>query len=105
METIEKLYNALELHRKDLEWHEDSWDTRLTHCHLLKFYSGKAHIFQVRGWDYYDEFNKYPTLRINVVNWTITAGTATIYLQDDEDAKDWYILEDNPTLRVLYGNE
>lgn len=59
--------------------------------------------FEVRGWG---KPAKLPNgkwmLEVSAVNWTITAGTCTLQLNED-DIDKFEILEDNKALQVLIG--
>ncbi len=78
---------------------DDIYDKgRHTYCHII--WMNKEHNFpkfEVRGWAL-----RGPILNVSVVNWTVTAGTASLSLNDD-NLEEFKILEDDPTLMVLYG--
>lgn len=73
---------------------------RHSYCTLV--YMSKQvgiHFFEVRGY----RLTKNGTmLDISSCNWTLSAGTCTIELTE-ENLNEWNILEDSPCLRVLYG--
>ena len=86
---------------------------RFTYCHMVLTnlkdptngnslkapHKGGLHRFEVRGWRVVKK--EWKVLKVSAVNWTITAGTCTVDLTED-NISDWDILEDNPTLRILY---
>jgi len=98
--------NILELHQR-LEYYKKTnpfvpgFDEpgRHTYCHLMVLHEGKYHKFEVRGWH---TTMDYRFTELSCVNWTLAAGTCTISIKDDNIAK-FKILEDEPTLQVLYG--
>lgn len=81
-----KKQSKIKLFKKELEKHkkppsDDPYDNRVTHCYLKYVHTdGKEHIFEVRGWAKKIENDE---LRISVVNWTLCAGTATLYLKEE----------------------
>jgi hypothetical protein len=75
MDKLIKFYETLESYRKPPS--DDPYDNRVTHCYLAYEHEGKTHHFEVRGWKPIDETG---TLYISVVNWTLCAGTAGLYM-------------------------
>lgn len=72
---------------------------RHTYCHLMVRHEGKWHKFEVRQ---FRTTMDYGLIEVSCVNWTLAAGTCTLSIKDDS-VKDFKILEDEPTLQVLYG--
>ena len=82
---------------------DEMYDTRHTYCHLIHMGELKGvnyPRFEVRGWR---TNKKQDVLEIDVVNWTVCAGTATLVVRE-ENIEKWEILETNPALQVLIGN-
>lgn len=78
---------------------DDPYDSgRHTYCHLAHYAKGAWHFFEIRGMSV-----KENRAHVSAVNWTLCAGTCAIDLTE-VSVKDWKILEDEPTLQVLYGN-
>ncbi len=72
---------------------------RHTYCHLMLNYQGQWHRIEVRAFNItYD----YSLIEVSAVNWTLAAGTCTLRI-NPENVKDFKILEDEPTMQVLYG--
>lgn len=81
---------------------DDSYDDRHNYCHMVYLdpVTNKMHTFQVRGFSY-DSVKEI--LSISAVNWTICAGTCTIRLMNEHlELAKWKILEDEPTLQILF---
>jgi hypothetical protein len=87
MDNLIKFYETLESYRKPPS--DDPYDNRVTHCYLSYEHEGKTHHFEVRGWKPIDETG---TLYISVVNWTLCAGTAGLYMNTGI-VDDYKILE------------
>ena len=84
-------------------------DRRHTYCNLM-ITKGKfvGHVFEVRSKPEKDELDYGEHTRdryvISSCNYTVQAGTCTVSLsQRTLDQYGWAIVEDNPTLKVLYG--
>jgi hypothetical protein len=88
MTKLKEFLKTLETYRKPPS--DDPYDNRVTHCYLAYELKGKTHHFEVRGWA--KKIDSEGVLKIAVVNWTLCAGTAMLYM--DEDIVDEYkILE------------
>lgn len=71
---------------------------RHTYCHLMVQHMGKYHKFEIRSIRVaYD----YSVIELGAVNWTMAAGTCTLSIKP-ETVGLFKILEDHPTMRVLY---
>lgn len=73
---------------------------RHTYCHIMALHNGKWHKFEVRG---HNITMDYGMVEISAVNWTMAAGTCTLSIQREQDVSIFKILEDEPTMQVLYG--
>lgn len=73
---------------------------RHTFCHLMVLHQGKWHKFEVRG---FNVTMDYGMIELSCVNWTLAAGTCTLSIQRENKISDFKILEDEPTMQVLYG--
>jgi hypothetical protein len=87
MNKLNIFYETLETYRKPKS--DDPYEDRTTHCYLEYIHEGKPHTFEVRGWSKI----KDGILNISVVNWTLCAGTATIYM--NEDIVDGYRIKED----------
>jgi hypothetical protein len=85
MSKLANFRSQLELHRKPKS--DDPYDDRTNHCYLRYNHEGKDHCFQVRGWGKI----KNNELAISVVNWTLTAGPASLHVK--EETVDNYKIE------------
>lgn len=84
MNKLQEFLKTLEIYRKPPS--DDPYDNRITHCYLSYEHEGKTHHFEVRGWA--KKIDSEGVLKISVVNWTLCAGTAMLYM--DEDILDGY---------------
>lgn len=103
MNKLKDFYKALEKYRRPVEDVRE----RMNWCHLLTKHKGELHRFQVRYASFKvdnDEYDKSDTIVLDVVNWTMCAGTATLTLTEDTCGK-WLIEEDEPTVGLLYVEE
>lgn len=72
---LEKFYKELERHRKP----RVSGYDRITHCYLSHEENGEVHHFEVRGWKPIED----GVLNISLVNWTIVAGSCSLFLTEE----------------------
>lgn len=72
---------------------------RHTYCHLMVKHQGKWHKFEVRQ---FRVTMDYGMIEIAAVNWTLAAGSCTLSIQRENNINDFKILEDEPTMQVLY---
>lgn len=81
----------------------DEFDSRPTWCHILTRHKGELHRFEVRWAKYWSDVqeNSLDVIHINVVNWTLCAGTATLTLSND-NVGQFVIEEEEPTIGLLY---
>jgi len=91
--------------------HEDAYDHgRHTYCHIVwmdEHRGEKFPIFEVRGWSaLYSKIcpGELDQIHVSAVNWTVSAGTCSMHLNDSNISK-FKILENDPTLQVLIGNK
>lgn len=108
MDDIFRLHQRLQYYKTtnpyDPEIHERG---RHTYCHLMvyiragetPYYSEGWHKIEVRG---HQTVLDYSRIELSAVSWTLAAGTCTITI-DEINCKRFKILEDEPTLQVLYG--
>ena len=57
------------------------------------------HKFEVRGFGVVPD---YSVIEVSCVNWSLAAGTCTLTI-DEVNCHRFKILEDEPTIQVLYG--
>lgn len=111
MEAMVKLANDLSRWKRDNpnksdgeDWH----DNRHTYCHIMYYIDEQAagkhhkpgwHKVEVRGFNI--TYN-YELIECSAVSWTLAAGTCTLRITP-ENVHLVKILEDEPTLQVLYG--
>lgn len=91
-----------ELNKYKVKREPDPYGDRYTYCHLIymKEVNGvNFPLFEVRGWGKNED-----GIHVDLVNWTVAAGTCSVVLKAD-NIDDWKILEDEPTLQVLYGRK
>lgn len=79
---------------------------RHTYCHLMIYirpeerpYNEGWHKIEVRG---HRTTMDYSMIELSCVSWTLAAGTCTITI-DEINCHRFKILEDEPTIQVLYG--
>lgn len=87
----------------DPEIHEPG---RHTYCHLM-IYIRDNELPYKEGWHKIEVRNHqttmdYSRIELSAVSWTLAAGTCTISI-DEINCTRFKILEDEPTLQVLYG--
>jgi hypothetical protein len=75
-----------------------NYGPRHSYCTLLRFHKGTPYRFEMRNFNRKDR-----VMYIASCNWELTAGPCTLTL-DDKSCKQWYILELEPEMQVLYGN-
>lgn len=77
-------------------------------CHIIFMIETKGvkyARFEVRGWDKPTRLGSgIWMLEVSAVNWTITAGTCSIHI-DEDNVDNFEILEDNKALQVLIGSK
>lgn len=88
MTKLEEFLKTLETYIKPPN--DDPYDNRVTHCYLAYDHGGKTHHFEVRGWA--KKIDSEGVLKISVVNWTLCAGTAVLYM-DAKIVDDYKIIE------------
>jgi hypothetical protein len=110
-ELSQRLQHYRETNPKIIDHDSDAGqygENRHTYCHIMYHISKELairlehigwHKIEVRGWH---TTMDYRMIEISCVNWTLAAGTCTLSIKDDS-VKDFKILEDEPTLQVLYG--
>lgn len=101
MNKLDKFWEVLNKYRK--EEVESPYDQgRTTWCHLLYKHKGEIHRFEVRGASYIQNVQEssLDIISISVVNWTICAGTASVTLNND--TIDKWVIEEEPTAKLLY---
>lgn len=101
MDNVFELHQRLQHYKQNTQHLRDDFHDagRFTYCHLMIYHNSAWHKFEVRGWH---TTMDYRMIEISCVNWTLAAGTCTLSIKDDS-VKDFKILEDEPTLQVLYG--
>ena len=113
MEAMVKLANDLTRWKRDnpkpiRDEDEHYGDNRHTYCNLMYYIDeATASRYHKQGWHKMEvrSFNitmDYSFIEIGVVNWTLTAGHGTLRVTADM-VHNIKILEDEPTLQVLYG--
>jgi len=113
MENVFEMNQRLEYYKKINPKSPDSDDMqyghdRHTYCHLMYHVTAADanriehigwHKIEVRGWRTTMDYRK---IELSAVSWSLAAGTCTLMIKDDNVHK-FKILEDEPTLQVLYG--
>lgn len=75
---------------------------RHTYCHLMYKHDGQWHKNEVRGFKSVYRDGVLESINISAVNWSVAAGPCGIVItQEHIDLVK--ILEDEPTMQVLYG--